>query len=124
MLRRLAPRRQAHRSGRRGLVWRILTVVAGVGLVFAADAVVVTRRVQAIRALLRRGMTGPEVIMAVGPWAGAIDAPGCIAEPAAQCRHIRLASRGPLLAAYVIDIYMDPGGRFDRIEQAGPSWAL
>jgi hypothetical protein len=125
MLRQMAPRRQAQPPSRQGLVWRVvLTFLAAVALLLAFDAMVVARQVQAIRALLRRGMTGPEVIRAVGPWAGAIDAPGCIAEPAAQCRRIRLANRGPFLAAYIIEIRMDSGGRLDRIEQAGPSWGL
>jgi len=124
MLRRLAQRGQAWPPRRHGAVWRILTFVAGLALVLAADATVATRRVQTIRALLRRGMTGPEVIRAVGPWAGLIEAPGCFTEPAADCRHIRLATRGPLLAAYVIDVVMDAGSRVDRIEQAGPTWAL
>jgi len=120
MLRHLAPRRRSPPSPIR----LVLASVGGLAILVVGDVMVVTRRVEVIRALVRPGMTGPEVIRAVGPWSGAIDAPGCIAEPATECRHIRLATRGPLLASYVIDIWMGGRATVDRIERTGPRWAF
>jgi hypothetical protein len=100
----------------------IALAAAGIALVFVADALVAARRAQIVEALLRRGMTGPEAVRAVGAWTSLLEAPGCIVEPALACRHIRLAVRGPLVATLVFDVRMDSQGRLEQVTQSVETW--
>ncbi len=97
--------------------------VAGVAITFVCDALVATRRAQMIQALLRPGMLPREVVMAIGPRASVLDAQGCMGDATPNCRHIRLAVRGLLVATYTFEAVMGPDGRVSSILQRGPIWA-
>jgi hypothetical protein len=101
---------------------RVASVLAAILLFAVADASVATPRAQMIQALVRPGMTPRQVVQAVGSRSGLLETQDCLAEPPADCRVIRMAVRGPLLASYVLEAVMGSDGRLERVIQTGPTW--